>query len=91
MTENEEKKKKKMRKRVRTWPIMTYERHHQQLPNETSNVQEFLYTQSLKVGLSPSKKVCVIYFNESPLKMMNNAFYFILRALSVLKIFKFLS
>ena len=28
---------------------------------------------------------------ESPLKMMKNAFYFILKALSVLKIFKFLS
>ena len=28
---------------------------------------------------------------ESPLKMMENAFYFILKALFVLKIFKFLS
>ena len=28
---------------------------------------------------------------ESPLKMMKNAFHFILKALSVLKIFKFLS
>ena len=33
---------------------------------------------SLKVGLSPSKKSCVIYFIESPLKMIKNAFYFIL-------------
>ena len=29
--------------------------------------------------------------NESPLKMMKNAFYFTLKALFVLKIFKFLS
>ena len=45
----------------------------------------------LKVGLSPSKKNCVICFIESPLKKMKNAFYFILKALFVLKIFKFLS
>ena len=32
-----------------------------------------------------------ICFNESPSKMMKNAFYFILKALFVLKIFKFLS
>ena len=44
-----------------------------------------------KVGLSPSKKNGVICFIESPLKMMKNAFYFILKALFVLKIFKFLS
>ena len=31
-----------------------------------------------------------ISFNESPLKMMKNAFYFILKALFILKIFKFL-
>ena len=44
-----------------------------------------------KVRLSPSKNDCVIYFIESPLKMMKNAFYFILKTLFVLKIFKFLS
>ena len=49
------------------------------------------YVKSVKVGLSLSKKKCVICFIESPLKMMKNAFYFILKALSVLKIFKFLS
>ena len=32
-----------------------------------------LYT--FKVGLLPSKKVCFICFNESPLKMMENVFY----------------
>ena len=45
----------------------------------------------LKVGLSPSKKISVICFIESPLKMMKNAFYFILKALFILKMFKFLS
>ena len=37
------------------------------------------------------KKKWFICFNESPLKMMKNAFYFILKALFVLKIFQFLS
>ena len=45
----------------------------------------------LKVGLSPSKKICVICLAEGPLKLMKNAFYFTLKALFVLKIFKFLS
>ena len=37
------------------------------------------------------KQNCVICFIESPLPMMKNAFYFILKTLFVLKIFKFLS
>ena len=45
----------------------------------------------VKVGLSPSKKVCVICLIESPLKMMRNAFYFNFKGLFFLKIFKFLS
>ena len=45
----------------------------------------------LKVGLSPSKKIYVICLIESPLKMMKNAFYFNLKTLFILKIFKFLS
>ena len=44
----------------------------------------------LKAGFSPSKKVCFIFFNDSPLNMMKNAFYFIIKALFVLKIFKIL-
>ena len=44
-----------------------------------------------KVGLSPSKKIFIICFSDSPSKMMENAFYFILKALFVPKIFKFLS
>ena len=42
--------------------------------------------------LSPSKKnFFFICFNDSPSKMMKRAFYFILKALVVLKIFKSLS
>ena len=44
-----------------------------------------------KVGLSSSKKSSVNCLIESPLKMMKNAFYFILKTLFVLKLFKFLS
>ena len=44
-----------------------------------------------KVRLSPTKNICVICLIESPLTMMKNAFYFILKALFVLKLFKFLS
>ena len=44
----------------------------------------------LKVGLSPSKKIVLICFIESPLKMMKNAFYFVLKVLFVLEILKFL-
>ena len=36
------------------------------------------------------KNFCFICFNESPLKLMKDAFYFILKALFVLKIFRFL-
>ena len=46
---------------------------------------------TLKFGLSPSKKFLLVSFNKSSLKMMKNASYFILEALFVLKIFKFLS
>ena len=45
----------------------------------------------LKVGILLSKKICVICFIDSTLKMIKNAFYLILNALFVLKIFKFLS
>ena len=43
-----------------------------------------------KDGLSPSKKMCFICFNEYPPQKMKNAFYFMLKAPFVLKI-KFLS
>ena len=41
-----------------------------------------------KVGRSPSKILFVNYFNDSPSKMMKNAFYFILKALFVFEIFR---
>ena len=44
-----------------------------------------------KIGILLSKNICVICFIESPLQMMKSAFYFILKAYFVLKIFKFLS
>ena len=45
----------------------------------------------LKSDSQLSKQIFFICFNDSPSKVMKNAFYFILKALSVLKIFKFLS
>ena len=47
--------------------------------------------QMQKVALSPSKKNSFICFSYSLAKMMKNVFYFILKALFVLKIFKILS
>ena len=44
----------------------------------------------VKVGLSTSKNICSICLDKSPLKIIKNAFYFILKALFILKIFKFL-
>ena len=35
---------------------------------------------TLKIGLSPSENICVARFIESPLKIMKNAFYFMLKA-----------
>ena len=58
------------------------------------NIREADYMHAkrvFEVGLSPSKKLCIICLIESPSKMMKNAFYFILKALFVLKLFKFLS
>ena len=40
---------------------------------------------------SPSKKTYFTAYNESPLKVMKNAFYFILKVLFVFKIFKIFS
>ena len=47
----------------------------------------------LKVGIRKKsfRKICGICVIESPLKMMKNVFYFIVKALFVLKIFKFFS
>ena len=45
----------------------------------------------LKSDFHLTKKFLFICFSENPLKMMKNAFYFIFKALFVLKIFKVLS
>ena len=50
-----------------------------------------MISRSIKVGLATSKKVCVICFIENPFKMMKMAFYFMLKAIFVLKIFHFMS
>ena len=55
------------------------------------NTKYCLIKEFLLVGLSPSKKSFCICFNDSPSKMMRNAFYLILKARLVLKICKFLS
>ena len=51
-----------------------------------SHIQFISIISSFKVGLSACKKVGFISFNERSLKMTNNAFYFILKALFVLSI-----
>ena len=51
----------------------------------------FLQHKILKLDSHLPTKTCFICFNESPLKFMKAAFYFILKAFFVLKIFKFLS
>ena len=49
------------------------------------------WREKIKSGSDLPKNIFIIGFNESPLKMMKNAFYFILKALFALKIFKLLS
>ena len=46
---------------------------------------------ALKSDCHLPRKICFICFNESPLQMTKNAFYFILKALFILKVFNFLS
>ena len=45
----------------------------------------------IKIGLTPFKESSFIWFNESPLKLLKNTFYFILKTLLFLNIFKLLS
>ena len=52
--------------------------------HEPNFLKEHIY---VKVGLSPSKKLLIICFNDSPSKMIKNGFYFILKGLFVLKTF----
>ena len=50
-----------------------------------------IHERILKSGSHLPRKICIICFIESSLKLIKNAFYFIVKALFFLKIFKFLS
>ena len=55
--------------------------YHRTIKMKPIDIKGNTYTnigKEVKVGLSPSKKICVICLLESPLKMMKNAFYFML-------------
>ena len=58
-----------------------------------SENQKGVWAYLLKLGSHLTKKTVLFApcFNESPLKMMKNALYFILKALFILKIFRFFS
>ena len=45
----------------------------------------------IKVRLSPFQNICFIFFHEGLSTIMKNAFYFILKALFILRVFKFLN
>ena len=57
----------------------------------TFKTWNFYFAQILWSDSHLSKKFLFIWFNKSPLKIMKNFYYFILKALFVLKKFKFLS
>ena len=46
---------------------------------------------SMKVGLSTSKTLLLIFFNVNPIKMIKHAFYFVLKTLLIFGIFTSLS
>ena len=58
----------------------------QKQKNPQDETKNQLFGQILTI--SPSKTICVIFLTKSPLKMMKNPFYFILKSLFVLKISK---
>ena len=61
------------------------------MATERWEIAQNMWTAVCKVELSVYKKVAFICFNKNALKMMENAFYFMLKALLVLEIFTFLS
>ena len=65
--------------------------HHLQMLLKGKTLLLYVSCVYLKVRLSTSKKKCFICFNGSPLKMMKNAIYLILKAFFIFKIFNFLS
>ena len=50
-----------------------------------------LMTRSVSLKSGSHLPIFFIFFNDSPLKLMKNVFYIILKSVFVLKIFKFLS
>ena len=61
---------------------------------DSNSAGSYLYTcrsVSLKSDSHHPKKSCIICLIESTLKMVENGFYFILKDLYLLKIFKFLA
>ena len=61
------------------------------LQERITGLENLLSILTLKSDSGFPKKKIFIFFNDRPSKTMRNAFYFILKALFVLKIFKFLS
>ena len=53
------------------------------------NFCSILSISAFEFGILPFKKVCFIYLNERPLKIMKNAFYFILKLFSFLRFLNF--
>ena len=72
---SESKKPFKLNNVNKTTQNVSNPKTNQNLHQITSIYPQFF----IKVELSPSKKITFICFNESPLKMMQNAFYFNLK------------
>ena len=65
--------------------------HNGEQHNGKGKLKYFQYLIGNLKSDSDFPKKILFYLNDSPSKMMKNAFYFILKALFVLNIFKFLS
>ena len=61
------------------------------LKKETLLIFLIRLTYCLKLPVSPSKKNCFVFFDKTLLRLVKNSFYFILKALFFLQIFRFLS
>ena len=77
-------------KRKKEWFKKNEEGFNFNILSIIQTLHEWIITIIFKVGLSPSKKI-LNCFNDSPAKMMKNAFCFISKAVYILKIFIFLS
>ena len=66
---------------LKTWNILL---KYQYLSYSLSKGSSSNFASNIKARLSLSKNFAFIYCNESTLKMMENAFYFMLKALFVI-------